>query len=252
MNEEPPAVIQDSPVNNDPPKSDRIYAYFKKFAINNGVVNGDYSAYSKPANNYGGYSGEDFSLSYWGNTDTVEFCLHSVLNETFSINFYLRIPKEYTGEYTYISSYYYRSNGSPLYEAKGTIRHSESFVTYILEKYPSLGRKVAAKVIHARPPLRCGETCEIIKYAPRVPIQTKKKPCSRKGGALSSGSCSQHPYRRRSALRNGGGGRSASSRTKPGLLFTLCGFLSPGCRTPQGGFGTYLCAVGRLPSAALS
>ncbi len=123
--EEPPAVIQDSPVNNDPPKSDRIYAYFKKFAIDNGVVNGDYSAYSKPADNYGGYSGEDFSLSYWGDTDTVEFCLHSVLNETFSINFYLRIPKEYTGEYTYISSYYYRSNGSPLYEAKGTIRADE-------------------------------------------------------------------------------------------------------------------------------
>lgn len=37
-------------------------------------------------------------------------------------------------------------------------------------------------------------------------------------------------------MRDGSKGRSASSRTKSGLLFTLCGFLSLGCRTPQGVF----------------
>jgi len=109
-----------------------LYSYLKDFVVNYGKLNGDYCYYSKPADNYGGYSDEDFSLYYWGDTDTLEFCLHSVLNETFSINFYLRIPEEHTGNYEYVSSYYYRDTGEPLYEARGTIKASEFTKNYPL------------------------------------------------------------------------------------------------------------------------
>lgn len=109
-----------------------IYGYLKDFVIQNGTINGDYCYYSKTADNYGGYRSEDFSLYYWGDTDKIEFCLHSVLDDTFSINFYLYVPKKHTGNYEYISSYYYRDNGEPLYEARGTIVAGEFTNNYPL------------------------------------------------------------------------------------------------------------------------
>lgn len=108
-----------------------IYGYLKNFVIQNGVINGDYCYYSKSADNYGGYSSENFNLYYWADTEKVEFCLHSVLDDTFSVAFYLYVPEIYTGNYEYISSYYYRDTGESLYEAKGTIR-AEDFT----KKYP--------------------------------------------------------------------------------------------------------------------
>lgn len=108
-----------------------IYGYLKSFVIQNGIINGDYCYYSNTADMYGGYSSERFSLYYWGDTDKIEFCLHSVLDDTFSINFYLYVPKQHTGNYEYISSYYYRDTGEPLYEAKGVITAGE-----FTKKYP--------------------------------------------------------------------------------------------------------------------
>lgn len=109
-----------------------LYGYLKDFVVQNGTLNGDYCYYSKSADNYGGYAEEDFSLYYWGDTDKIEFCLHSVLDETFSINFYLYVPKKHTGNYEYISSYYYRDNGEPLYEARGVIKGGEFTKNYPL------------------------------------------------------------------------------------------------------------------------
>lgn len=119
--------------------SDDIFGYFKNFVIKNGTLNGDYCYYSKSADNYGGDATERFSLYYWGDTDTVEFCLHRVIDDTFSINFYLSVPKSNTGKYDYISSYYYRDNGEPLYEAKGMITASEFTENYPLNCTEYLG-----------------------------------------------------------------------------------------------------------------
>ena len=101
-----------------------IYDYLKEFVADKGTINGDYCYLGNTADTYGGYRSENFTLSYWGDTDTVEFCLHRVIDDTFSINFYLRVPKEHTGTYEYISSYYYRESGTPLYEARGTVEAS--------------------------------------------------------------------------------------------------------------------------------
>lgn len=49
-----------------------------------------------------------------------------MLDNTYSVNFYLYIPKTHTGSYEYISSYYYRTDGTPKYESKGTIK-AETF-----------------------------------------------------------------------------------------------------------------------------
>ena len=108
-----------------------IFGYLKDFVIENGTINGDYCYYSKSADHYGGYASERFSLYYWADTNKIEFCLHSVLDETFSINFYLYVPEEHSGKYEYISSYYYRDTGEPLYEARGTITAEE-----FTENYP--------------------------------------------------------------------------------------------------------------------
>ena len=109
-----------------------IYGYLKNFVIENGKINGDYCYYSKSADNYGGYSSENFSLYYWGDSGKIEFCLHSVIDDTFSINFYLYVPQKHTGEYEYISSYYYRDSGEPLYEARGIISADEFTKNYPL------------------------------------------------------------------------------------------------------------------------
>ncbi len=109
-----------------------IFGYLKAFVIENGTINGDYCYYSKSADNYGGYASEDFSLYYWGDTNQIEFCLHSVLDDTFSINFFLYVPEEHSGEYEYISSYYYRDTGEPLYEARGKITAAEFTKNYPL------------------------------------------------------------------------------------------------------------------------
>lgn len=109
-----------------------IFGYLKEFVIENGTINGDYCYYSKPADNYGGYASEDFSLYYWGDTNKIEFCLHSVIDDTFSINFYLYVPEDHSGKYEYISSYYYRDTGEALYEARGTIIAEEFTDNYPL------------------------------------------------------------------------------------------------------------------------
>ena len=119
----------------DVPETDTkkdLYGYLKNFVIQNGIVNGDYCYYSNSADNYGGYESERFSLYYWGDTDKIEFCLHSVLDDVFSINFYLYVPEHHMGNYEYISSYYYRDTGEPLYEAKGVIKAAEFTKNYPL------------------------------------------------------------------------------------------------------------------------
>ncbi|MBQ8381946.1 MAG: helix-turn-helix transcriptional regulator [Clostridia bacterium] len=121
------------------PETKDLYGYLKNFVVQNGTINGDYCYYSKTADQYGGHDSEDFSLYYWGDTETIEFCLHSVIDETFSINFYLLVPKNHTGEYEYISSYYYRDTGEPLYEARGTITAGEFTDSYPLNCIKYIG-----------------------------------------------------------------------------------------------------------------
>ena len=110
-----------------------LYGYLKNFVIQNGKTKGDMTAYSKSADNYGGYASDDFTLWYWGDTDTVEFCLHTVIDDTYSINVYIRVPKTYSGQYVYISSYYYRDSGDAVYEAKGSIDAAEFTSNYPLK-----------------------------------------------------------------------------------------------------------------------
>ena len=109
-----------------------LYGYFKNFAIQYGYLNGDYSMFSETADVYGGDYYDDFSLTYWGDTDTVEFCLHRVLDETYSISYYLRVPKDSSTVYPYIVSYFYRSDGYPAYEARGTIDAAQFTKNYPL------------------------------------------------------------------------------------------------------------------------
>ncbi len=127
---------KDNPDTNNPQitieSEKNIFTYLKKFVIENGTTNGDYCYYSKSADNYGGYASENFSLYYWGDTNKIEFCLHSVIDETFSINFYLYVPEDHSGKYEYISSYYYRDTGEALYEAKGMITAEEFTDNYPL------------------------------------------------------------------------------------------------------------------------
>ena len=108
------------------------YSYFKNFAIQNGTLNGDYATFARDADAYGGSYYDTFSLTYWGDTDTVEFCLHRVLDETYSINFYLSVPKDASTTFTYIVSYYYRSDGYPVYEARGSIDAAQFTKSYPL------------------------------------------------------------------------------------------------------------------------
>ena len=66
-NEDKPAADTDNN-SNDNTKEETveeekdIFGYLKKFAIENGTINGDYCYYSKSADNYGGYEDERFSL----------------------------------------------------------------------------------------------------------------------------------------------------------------------------------------------
>lgn len=98
-----------------------LFAYCKAFAIEKGELNGDYCMYQQPAARYGGYTNEYFSLAYWGDSDMVEFCLHCPLDETFSVNFYLRMRGGYNGRYEYAASRYYRDSGNSLRFATGHI-----------------------------------------------------------------------------------------------------------------------------------
>ncbi len=51
----------------------------------------------------------------------VEFCLHCPLDETLSINFYLRMRGGYNKKYEYTSSKYFRDTGDSLRYATGYI-----------------------------------------------------------------------------------------------------------------------------------
>ncbi len=98
-----------------------LFSYCKRFAIEQGQLNGDYCIYQQPATTYGGYEGEYFSISYWSDSDMVEFCLHCPLSETQSHNFYLRMRGGYDGKYEYCSSKYFRDSGESLRIASGYI-----------------------------------------------------------------------------------------------------------------------------------
>lgn len=98
-----------------------LFSYCKSYAIKIGKLNGDVCMYQQPASRYGGYNNEYFSISYWGDSDMVEFCLHCPLDDTLSINFYLRMRGGYDGKYEYLSSKYYRDNGQSLRSTTGMI-----------------------------------------------------------------------------------------------------------------------------------
>lgn len=98
-----------------------LFSYCKKFAIEKGTLNGDYCIYQQPSANYGGYDNEYFSISYWSDSNMVEFCLHCPLSETYSHNFYLRMRGGYNKKYEYLSSKYYRDTGESLRSATGYI-----------------------------------------------------------------------------------------------------------------------------------
>ncbi len=98
-----------------------LYSYCKNFAIEKGQLNGDYCIYQQPSTKYGGYENEYFSISYWADSDMVEFCLHCPLDETYSHNFYLRMRGGYDGEYEYASAKYFRDTGESLRFANGSI-----------------------------------------------------------------------------------------------------------------------------------
>lgn len=98
-----------------------LFSYCKNFAIEKGTLNGDYCIYQQPATKYGGYDNEYFSISYWGDSNMVEFCLHCPLSETYSHNFYLRMRGGYNKKYEYLSSKYFRDTGESLRSATGSI-----------------------------------------------------------------------------------------------------------------------------------
>ncbi len=108
-----------------------LFTYCKNFAIEKGQLNGDYCIYQQPATKYDGFNNEYFSISYWGDSDMVEFCLHCPLDDTLSVNFYLRMRGGYNQKYEYLSSKYYRDNGESMRSASGTIDPS-----VFSDKYP--------------------------------------------------------------------------------------------------------------------
>ena len=116
----PPPAQSAAPASAAPQPFD-LFAYCKDFAIEIGNLRGDYCIYQQPATRYGGYEDEYFSISYWADSDMVEFCLHCPLDDTLSINFYLRMRGGYDGKYEYLSSKYYRDNGQSLRSTTGII-----------------------------------------------------------------------------------------------------------------------------------
>ena len=116
-----------APITTAPPKPTEpdddfdLFTYCKNFAIDIGNLYGDYCIYQRSAELYGGYSGEYFSITYWADSNMVEFCLHCPLSDTFSVNFYLRMRGGYNGKYEYLSSRYYRDSGKSLRSASGYI-----------------------------------------------------------------------------------------------------------------------------------
>ncbi len=98
-----------------------LFTYCKNFAIQKGELNGDYCIYQQPSTKYGGYENEYFSITYWGDSDRVEFCLHCPLSETQSHNFYITMRGGYNGKYEYSSSKYYRDTGESFRYAFGYI-----------------------------------------------------------------------------------------------------------------------------------
>ncbi len=109
-----------------------LFNYCKNFAIEKGVLNGDYCIYQQPSAKYGGYANEYFSISYWSGSNMVEFCLHCPLDDTLSHNFYIRMRGGYNGTYEYVSSKYYRDTGESLREASGYIDPSVFSESYPL------------------------------------------------------------------------------------------------------------------------
>lgn len=109
-----------------------LFSYCKQFAIQKGKANGDYTMYQQPATRYGGYENEYFSISYWGDSNMVEFCLHCPLSDTQSINFYLRMRGGYNKKYEYLTSRYYRSDGTSIRSATGYINPAEFTDNYPL------------------------------------------------------------------------------------------------------------------------
>lgn len=108
-----------------PAKTKDLFGALKTFTLNNGSTGGSTTAFIRSSDHYGGYAEENFSVMYYSSSDEIVFCLHSELDSTYCINYYLMIPKTYSGRYEYISSYNYISSGVEIYGAYGTINASD-------------------------------------------------------------------------------------------------------------------------------
>lgn len=115
------STIPNAAETQDEAKEADIFELCKAFAIEKGELNGDYCSYQQPAETYGGYPDEFFSVSYWADSDMVEFCLHCPLSETQSINFFLRMRGGYDHQYEYAVSKYLRDSGKSIRFAMGMI-----------------------------------------------------------------------------------------------------------------------------------
>ncbi len=98
-----------------------LFAVCRDFAIKRGELKGDFSIYQQPSELYGGYANEYFSITYWADSNMVEFCLHCPLDDETSHNFYLRMRGGYNKKYEYASSKYYRDTGESFRFAMGYI-----------------------------------------------------------------------------------------------------------------------------------
>lgn len=105
----------------DLPGKRDLYGYLKRYVETFGGRGWDYSIIERTADLYGGNRDDDFQLAYWSLSDSVEFGLHRVTDDTFCVDFYLTVPKHPSVYYDFSVYCSYRSDGSVTSELEGTI-----------------------------------------------------------------------------------------------------------------------------------
>lgn len=110
-----------------------LFAYCKNYALNKGQVYGDCVMYQQPSTLYGGYENEYFSISYWSDSDMVEFCLYCPLNDYIGECFYLRMRGGYFGQYEYLVSKFWRDDYEEVSSVTGYMNPSVFSESYPLQ-----------------------------------------------------------------------------------------------------------------------
>lgn len=110
-----------------------LHDLLKNWVLEHGSVSGNNVAYYESANKFGGPDNSNFMLFYLNSGNgSLDFSLHTPVDADYSFSASIYIPQDFSGNYTYIASYYHGETSTAICQSIGTLNGKDFTRNYPL------------------------------------------------------------------------------------------------------------------------